>query len=146
VSNPAAGGTIEMLLDGTEGQEMLDNITVNDRGQVLIQEDVGENARLGKVWLYDPASDVLTEVAAHDPDRFANGAPNFITEDEESSGIIQAPFLGEGWYLFDVQAHSPWSSTAGVLPKNFPPYNDPELVEGGQLLALHVPPGKFPKK
>jgi hypothetical protein len=146
VSNPAAGGTIEMLLDGTEGQEMLDNITVNDRGQVLAQEDVGENARLGKLWLYDPASDTLTEVAAHDPDRFANGGSKFITEDEESSGIIQAPFLGQGYYLFDVQAHSPWSSTAGVLPKDFPPYNDPELVEGGQLLALHVPPGKFPRK
>jgi hypothetical protein len=146
VSNPAAGGTIEMLLDGTEGQEMLDNITVNDRGQVLMQEDVGENARVGKLWLYDPPSDTLTELAAHDPDRFANGGSKFITEDEESSGIIQAPFLGEGYYLFDVQAHSPWSSTDGVLPKDFPPYNDPELVEGGQLLALHVPPGKFPKK
>jgi hypothetical protein len=143
VNDPAAGGTIDMLLDGTEGQDMLDNLTVNDRGQILIQEDVGENARLGKLWVYNPSSDSLTEIAAHDPSRFANGASSFITEDEESSGIIPAPFLGEGWYLLDVQAHSPWSSTAGTLPKNFPPYNDPELVEGGQLLALHVPPGKF---
>jgi hypothetical protein len=145
VTDPAAGGTIEMLLDGTEGQEMLDNITVNDRGQVLAQEDVGENARVGKLWLYDPPTDTLTEIAAHDPDRFSNGAASFITEDEESSGIIQAPFLGEGMYLLDVQAHNPWSSTAGTLPRNFPPYNDAELVEGGQLLAMHVPPGKFPK-
>jgi hypothetical protein len=145
VTDPAAGGTIEMLLDGTEGQEMLDNITVNDRGQVLAQEDVGENARVGKLWLYDPPTDTLTEIAAHDPDRFSNGAASFITEDEESSGIIQAPFLGEGMYLLDVQAHNPWSSTAGALPRNFPPYNDAELVEGGQLLAMHVPPGKFPK-
>src|SRR4029078_2939156 len=30
---PAAGGTIDMLLDGTEGQRMLDNLTVSDRGQ-----------------------------------------------------------------------------------------------------------------
>jgi hypothetical protein len=146
VNDPASGGTIKMLLDGTEGQEMLDNLTVNDRGQLLIQEDVGENARLGKIWLYDPTSDSLTEIAQHDPARFANGAPSFITEDEESSGIIPAPFLGASWYLLDVQAHNPWSSTAGALPKDFPPYNDPELVEGGQLLALHVPPGKFPKK
>lgn len=63
VSNPAAGGTITMLLDGTEGQEMLDNLTVNDRGQLLLQEDVGENARLGKAWLYDSPSDTLTELA-----------------------------------------------------------------------------------
>jgi hypothetical protein len=130
VNDPAAGGTITMLLDGTEGQEMLDNITVNDRGQVLAQEDVGENARLGKVWLYDPPSDTLTELAAHDPARFASGGSSFITEDEESSGIIPAPFLGESWYLLDVQAHAASS--------------DAELVEGGQLLALHAPPGKFP--
>jgi hypothetical protein len=132
VGNPAAGGTIEMLLDGTEGQEMLDNITVDDRGQVLAQEDVGENPRLGKIWLYDPPTDSLTELAAHDPARFAAGGAQFQTEDEESSGIIPAPFLGEGWYLLDVQSHLVSS--------------DPELVEGGQLLAMHVPPGKFPKK
>jgi hypothetical protein len=110
---------------------MMDNITVNDRGQVLIQEDVGNNPRLGKIWLYDPASDALTEIAQHDPDRFLAGAPSFLTQDEESSGIIPAPFLGKGWYLLDVQAHHD--------------ANDPELVEGGQLVALHVPPGKFPQ-
>jgi hypothetical protein len=47
---------------------------------------------------------------------------------EESSGIIDvSSILGEGWYLLDVQAHYP---IAG------------ELVEGGQLLAMYVPPGK----
>jgi hypothetical protein len=132
VNNPAAGGTIDMLLDGTEGQEMLDNITVNGRGQVLAQEDVGENPRLGKIWIYDPPTDTLTELAAHDPARFAAGGAKFKTEDEESSGIIWAPFLGESMYLLDVQSHLPSA--------------DPELVEDGQYLALHVPPGKFPKK
>jgi hypothetical protein len=125
-ANPSAGGTIDMLLDGTEGQKMFDNITVNDRGQVLLQEDVGNNPHIGKLWRYYPGADTLTEIAHHDPDRLAPGAPNFLTQDEESSGIIPAPFLGEGWYLADVQAH----------------YTIPgELVEGGQLFALHVPPG-----
>ena len=32
-----------MLLDGTEGQQMIDNITVTNAGKVLIQEDVGNN-------------------------------------------------------------------------------------------------------
>jgi hypothetical protein len=128
-ANPAAGGTIDLLLDGTEGQKMLDNITVNDRGQIVALEDVGSNPRLGKVWLYNPASDTLTEIAHHDEARFEIGAPDFLTSDEESSGVIPAPFLGEGKYLLDVQAHftSP----------------DTELVEGGQLLVLQVPPGKF---
>ena len=49
--------------------------------------------------------------------------------DEESSGIIDVShILGQGWYLLDVQAHYA---------------NGSELVEGGQLLAMHVPPGKF---
>ena len=68
--------------------------------------------------------------AHHDEARFLSGAPQFLTEDEESSGIIPAPFLGKGWYLLDVQAHYPIEG---------------EIVEGGQLLALHVPPGKFGK-
>jgi hypothetical protein len=63
---------------------------------------------------------VLTEVAAHDPDRFANGGSSVITEDEESSGIIQAPFLGEDYYLIDVQAHSPWVVDRRCAPKELP--------------------------
>jgi len=51
-----------------------------------------------------------------------------LTQDEESSGVIDASaILGEGWYLLDQQAHYA---------------TDAELVEGGQLLALHIPSGK----
>ena len=128
LADPAAGGTIEMLLEGPEGgHQMLDNITVDDRGQVLLQEDPGNQPYLARLWRYDPGSDELLAVAHHDESRFAAGAPGFLTQDEESSGIIPAPFLGEGWYLGDVQAHYA---------------RDAELVEGGQLFALHVPPGK----
>jgi len=127
-ANPAAGGTIEMVLDGTESQKMMDNITINSRGQVVIKEDPGNQAHIAKIWLYDIATDQLVEVAHHDPDRFISGAPGFLTQDEESSGIIDAStILGEGWYLLDIQAHYPL---------------DTELVQGGQLLALHIPPGK----
>jgi hypothetical protein len=127
-ANPVAGGTVEILLDGTEGQKMMDNITINARGQIVIQEDPGNQAYIAKIWLYDIATDKLTEVAHHDPDRFAPGAPSFLTHDEESSGVIDASaLLGEGWYLLVQQAHYA---------------NDAELVEGGQLLALHIPPGR----
>jgi hypothetical protein len=131
-SHPEEGGTIDMLLDGTEGQNMLDNITPNNRGQIVAQEDIGDNVPLGKVWLYDIGSDTLTQVAQHDPNRFAVGAPSFVTTDEESSGVISVDrILGSGWYLLDVQAHRPSA--------------DQELVEGGQLLAMHIPPGEFPR-
>jgi hypothetical protein len=131
-AHPELGGTIDMLLDGTEGQQMLDNITVNGRGQIVALEDIGNQPALGKVWLYDIASDTMTQIAQHDPERFLPGAPNFLTSDEESSGVIAvAGILGESWYLLDVQAHY-------AIPG--------ELVEGGQLLAMHIPPGNFPKK
>jgi hypothetical protein len=103
-------------------------MTVNGRGQVISLEDVGNNAYVGGVYQYDPSTKALARIAEHDRDRFAAGAPNFITQDEESSGVIWAPFLGEGMYLIDVQNHK--AST------------DPELVEGGQLLVLQIPPGK----
>ena len=128
IAHPELGGTIEALLDGTEAGNMFDNMTIDSRGRVLIQEDVGNQEHLGKVWQYDIAKDKLVEVAKHDPKRFTTGAPNFLTLDEESSGIIDvSSILGEGWFLLDVQAHY---AIAG------------ELVEGGQLLALHIPPGK----
>jgi hypothetical protein len=127
-ANPSLGGTIDMLLDGTTGPKMMDNITVSKGGSVFIQEDVGGNVHNGKIWRYGTASGKLEIVAQHDPDRFLPGAPAFLTIDEESSGIIPLDsVLGEGWYILDVQAH----------------YNpgDLELVEGGQLLLMHFPPG-----
>jgi hypothetical protein len=72
-------GSLDMLLTGTEGQEMFDNITVfTGRGdghtRVLLQEDVGGNARSGKIWLYDVTTSSFLEVAKHDPTRFGDGA------------------------------------------------------------------------
>jgi hypothetical protein len=128
-SNPTLGGSVAMVLEGTEGQKMMDNLTISSRGSVLIQEDVGANAHLGKILRYSIAQDQLEVIAEHDANRFLPGGANFLTIDEESSGIIPMEnILGEGWYLLDVQAH----------------YNigDPELVEGGQLLLLHFPPGR----
>jgi hypothetical protein len=134
VSNPALGGTVDQLLDGTETGgtperlHMLDNITVDTRGNVLLQEDPGNQAYLARIWKYDIGKDALTEVATFDPALFTPGAPTFITQDEESSGIIDASeILGKGWYLLDAQVH-----LANA---------DPELVEHGQLLALFVPSG-----
>lgn len=110
------------------GPRMLDNLTVDRRGTVLAVEDVGNNDYVGGVWRIDPRSGNVLKVAEHDRDRFAPGAANFLTRDEEASGVIPLKGIrGEGWYLIDVQAHY---GIAG------------ELVEGGQLLALRVPAGK----
>lgn len=130
-TRPELGGTISAVLDGSEGQRMMDNIAINRRGQILIQEDPGASDYLAAIWRYTIETDTLEAVARHDPSRFHSkiAAPeDFVTNDEESSGIIDvSDILGEGWFLLDVQAPFPLGG---------------ELIAKGQLLAMHVPPGR----
>ena len=127
IRDPEQGGTIEILLRGDEGHKMLDNVTIDRLGRILMDEDPGNSTRISKIWLYAIDTRELIQVAGHNPKYFDGSTPNnpdFITEDEESSGIIDAAaILGDGWFLLDVQAHKASA--------------DPELVEGGQLLALY---------
>ncbi len=128
IADPLAGGTITAVLDGTERGNMLDNMTIDGNGMIILQEDVGNQDHLGKVWQYNIATDSLTELAQHDRARFGDvGIPPVapFSRDEESSGVIDvSSILGAGSYLVNVQAH----------------YNigDPELVEGGQLLLMQA--------
>lgn len=128
ITNPEAGGTIVAALDGTEGQQMLDNMTVSPDGLIYLQEDVGNNAHIGRILVYDQFADTLTPLAEHDRDRFLNGAPQFKTQDEESSGIIDVTsLLGDSdtkAFLFDVQSHNALA--------------DPELVQDGQLAVMYI--------
>jgi hypothetical protein len=119
------GGNITAVLNGTEGQQMLDNIGIDQWGHILMQEDVGGNARLGKTWQYTIATDQLIEIGSHDPARFLSGGASFLTQDEEASGVIDMQdILGAGMFLVVDQAHY---GIAG------------EVVEGGQFLALYNP-------
>jgi hypothetical protein len=128
VDRPWLGGTIELLLDGSEAPFLNkpDNMGIDRKGNLLIQEDPGGNAQLARIIAYDVETGARGVLAEFDPAIFRKGGPGFLTEDEESSGIIDASqALGKGWFLFDAQVH-----------KAFP---DPAKVQYGQLLALHVP-------
>ena len=152
ITDPFAGGTIEMLLDGTEAHQMFDNLTVDGDGNVIITEDVGNYARNGKVWKYNPTTLGLTEIAAHDVARFGQVVGGINTpatapynQDEEFSGVIDITDImagsplntglaGERWYLMDDQAHYVLDTdliTPGIQGAQ---------VEGGQLIAVHVVP------
>jgi Ca2+-binding RTX toxin-like protein len=141
VEHPELGGTITMLLDGSEGHVFLDNMTVTESGLVIIQEDPGSSSRLAKIWMYDPNTDAFTELAQHDPARFSAGsstpAPGgFFNTNEESSGVVDVTgLLGDDdrlAFLLDVQAHY----TIDTDPVT--PGVQGELVEGGQLLTMYV--------
>jgi hypothetical protein len=134
VTNPDLGGRIDILIDGRtvagEKVNMFDNITVNAySGVIVLQEDVGNAAHNGKLWLYNPATDELVRVAHHDAARFGNvGVPATApyNQDEETSGIVDvSSILGPGNYLTSDQAH--------YLT------GDAETVEGGQLMVARIP-------
>src|SRR5262245_9836702 len=143
IRNPSLGGKIDLLIDGRsvngEKVNMFDNITVNEKtGVVVLLEDVGNAAHNGKVWLYDPSTDVLTRVARHDRARFGDvGMPATapFNQDEETSGVIDmSSILGAGMYLLVDQAHY------GINPTTPNGFSKPEeLVEGGQLMAMRLP-------
>lgn len=132
IHDPTLGGTFTALLDGTEGQKTLDNLTVTADGKVILQEDPGGNARLAKVWIYDPATDSLDELAQHDPARFGGASPPFGTG-EESSGVVDVtPLLGNAHtqaFLLTVQPHNLFGPTLDDYL---------EMREGGQLVAMFV--------
>ncbi len=125
VKRPMLGGTLTLLLDGTEAPYLNkpDNMAIDRDGNVLIQEDPGNNAHISRIVSYRIDDGAIGIVARFDPARFSAGAPGtgFLTTDEESSGIIE---ISKGTYLFDAQVHRPRA--------------EPELVEEGQLLTMTV--------
>ncbi|MEI6029919.1 MAG: SdiA-regulated domain-containing protein [Synechococcaceae cyanobacterium ELA739] len=132
ITNPDAGGKIDLLVDGdvVNGKKvnMFDNITIDKFGHILLLEDVGNAAHNGKIWQYDIATDSLKQLAQHDPARFGDvgvAATSPFNQDEETSGIIDLQdILGPGSFAFVDQAHNP---------------TDPITVEGGQLMLMFNP-------
>lgn len=130
-SKPELGGTVRLLLDGTEQGNMFDNITVDTAGNIYLQEDVGNQTHNGKIYVYNRSTGALTEIFEQDPALFGDlNMAAKLTQDEESSGIVDVTslFLDASWYtggqvfLSADQAHYA--------------INDPAIVEGGQLLLF----------
>ena len=130
IEDPSLGATLTLLLDGSEAPYLSkpDNMAIDTHGNMLIQEDPGNNAEVARVVAYDINTGRRGVVATFDPAQFTPGAAGFITADEESSGIIDAKdTLGDGRFLFDAQVH-----------KAIPAPDSGGLVEQGQLLSLDV--------
>jgi secreted PhoX family phosphatase len=152
IANPSLGGKITMMLNSTSlprtmsvaangtvtagtglAMNMPDNLVVDAKGNILIQEDPGNNAVVSRIFAYRISDGAFAEIAHFDENRFTPGKSMFITQDEESSGIIEAPALGANTYLFDAQVHSAKELLAGTGAGTAAEY-----VEGGQLLRLTV--------
>lgn len=134
---------IELLLDGTEGGDMFDNITVDRAGFVYLCEDTGRGRHASKIWRFDPRRGDLTAIARLDPALFGNVAQKAYTppvapfsDDKETSGILEVTdlFAGAPWFkpgstvlLVNVQAHFGYDG-ASELGRY--------IYEGGQLAML----------
>ena len=131
-NNPELGGKIYNLLNGTEGQNMFDNISLSADGKdMILLEDTGNAAHNAKVWDYNFATGSLTQVAKHDAALFGDVVAGSVvvgsvTADEESSGVIDlSAILGYKSYMLVTQNHKSSSN--------------PLLVEGGQLQIITAP-------
>lgn len=146
VERPDLGGTLELVLDGTEtfavgesGLSKPDNMMIDAAGNLLIQEDPGGNDHLARILSYRLTDGARGVVARFDSALFGPTIPTgttpatraVLTTDEESSGIIQ---LTDGSYLFDAQVH-----TAKGLATTGGKGSAEEYVERGQLLRMTVP-------
>jgi len=129
IAHPERGGTLRMLLKGSEVPKgadekyhMLDNMTVTAEGRIVLQEDPGKTPYLAHILQYDPKTSELSALARLDKDLFKSGG---LTVDEESSGIIDVtPLLGSEKrraFLLSVQPHFDL---------------EPEIVQGGQLVLM----------
>lgn len=149
--NPAAGAELEMLLNGGESVYMAkpDNITVTENGKyILIQEDPGNNAALARIIAYRVSDSKLAVVAQFDANKFIKGGSEFMTEDEESSGIIDATKLlakpgdTKAYFFFNAQVHTAGSIAArpDLVGRNAAKKDEinTKTVEGGQFYVMTI--------
>ena len=145
VSKPLGGATLEMLLDGSEDIYMNkpDNIAVDSFGNVLIQEDPGSNAHLARIVSYRISDGKVGTIAQFKSEYFTSTSASFITQDEESSGIVDitselrtSKSDTASYYMFVAQIHA--------TPAKARPDLDPadatlaKAVEGGQWYILKI--------
>ena len=145
VSKPLGGATLEMLLDGSEDIYMNkpDNIAVDSFGNVLIQEDPGSNAHLARIVSYRISDGKVGTIAQFKSEYFTSTGASFITQDEESSGIVDVTTElrtsksdTASYYMFVAQIHA--------TPAKARPDLDPadatlaKAVEGGQWYILKI--------
>ena len=148
--DPFKGATVEMLLNGTEPLLLNkpDNMTVDENGYILLQEDPGNNEHVSRLVAYRISDGKMAVLANFDPQYFTKAGSKFITIDEETSGAINVnKFLksssdGKSHFFFNAQVHTKLSVarpelTAG-LGADAVTALDNKAVEGGQYYHLVV--------
>jgi hypothetical protein len=112
---------------------MFDNVTMTADGKIYLQEDPGKENYLAAIWEFDPSTKKSTKIFVSDAARFTAGQPEFLTIDEENSGIVDITDLVKQASWFD-------GGKKYMLSTNQAHYKiDGELVQGGQLYLISGP-------
>jgi len=132
IAQPELGGTIHIIADSALARlgsfDNMDFEVIDGEPKLYIQEDLGGDSRLSKIWEYNLATDIIEELAEHDADVFFTGGANFLTTNEEASGIISLKdILGEGWFAMSIQVHT----SSGLSESS-------EMVEHGQIVLMNI--------
>ena len=159
--NPLLGADLEMLLNGGESIYMSkpDNITVTN-GVVVIQEDPGGNAHVARVIAYRISDGKLATLAKFDSQYFTAAGKQYMTLDEESSGVIDVTSLlakpgdTNTYLMLNAQVHVKGGvtkadpSVTGALAAGRPDLvnlpsaskklRDNAAVEGGQFYTMTI--------
>jgi len=144
IKNPLKGGTLTMLLDGSEALYLSkpDNIVVDDMGNILIQEDPGNNAHIARVVSYRISDGKVATIAKFKSEYFDSTSATFITQDEESSGIIDVTEFYKSsksdtakYYMLVAQVHA---TVAKSRPDLAADTVNAGANEGGQWYVMKV--------
>jgi len=147
IKNPLAGGTLTMLLDGSEAPYLSkpDNIEVDSKGNILIQEDPGGNNAVARMLAYRISDGKIATVAKFKDIYVKPGSAQFMTNDEETSGVVEATSFvakagdSKSYYFLNAQMHIPASKARPDLVSV--PGASQQLIdsiEGGQVYLLTV--------
>jgi hypothetical protein len=148
--DPFKGATVEMLLNGTESIYLNkpDNMTIDENGYILLQEDPGDNEHIARVVAYRLSDGKTAVLAQFDSKYFSKSGSNYMTVDEETSGIINVnKFLktsgdNNSHFFFNAQVHTKLSvafpELASGLSEGMTAELDNKAIEGGQYYNLTV--------
>mgnify|MGYP000623791023 CR=1 FL=1 len=147
VKNPLAGATVTMLLNGTEAPYLNkpDNLEVDAYGNILIQEDPGNHPIRTRIFAYRISDGKIATLAQFKKEYFEPGQANFITQDEETSGIFDATkWLKKSatdtnkYYVFVAQVHANVLTARPDLVDQAAKDAALKAIEGGQMYIMTV--------
>jgi hypothetical protein len=128
--------SLEVVLDGDNGDDLVnpDNLGISDQALVIQEDRNDTSSGYARIHVYDLSTGTLTPVARLDPSDVAIDRGGGQGVWESSGAVDVSDFFGDGYWLFDVQAHKTKVRQQGIDLKV-----DSAVGQRGQLLLVYIP-------